>query len=144
MGEIDAAVGYTAYARFAAADLIEASLGWRLPVGSLTPFAGVDYAPPQTPLRGGGERQPSNLYLHGGAEWAVRGLPLTVRASVGREHGAMVPLGGAKWDWQLGATVALGKAEFGLAYVDTALTRFDPDLDRAGKRGLVVSASAGF
>lgn len=143
-GEIDASLSYTAYARFAAPDMVEASLGWRLPLGPITPFAGVDYAPAQTPLRGAGERLASNLYLHGGAEWAVRGTPLTVRGEAGRERGAMVPLGGSKWDWQVGAAIALGKAEIGLAYHDTALDRADPDLARAGKRGLVVSASAGF
>ncbi|GAA3999578.1 TorF family putative porin [Sphingomonas humi] len=143
-GQIDAAVNYVGYADLVASDYVEASIGWRRPVGPVTPFADIAFTPAQTPLRGGGGRLASNLYLHGGTEWSVRGSPLTFRAELGRERGSAAPAGRTKWDWQLGARASLGRFGVGLAYVDTAAARFDPELRRLSRRGLVLSVDSGF
>nr|WP_314446171.1 TorF family putative porin [uncultured Sphingomonas sp.] len=144
VGEIDLSAAYVGYADFASSDYVEATAEWRLPLGGLTPFAAVDWAPSQKPLRGGGERFRSNLYLHGGAEWQVPETALALHGELGRERGSFVPGGGTKWDWQLGASLSVRQFDLGLSYGNSTSSRDVAGAQELGKRGLVLSASRAF
>lgn len=90
---------------------------WEVPVsveraiGPLTLTAGAAYAPEQT-----GTFDQDNVYAYLRSDWEIRSpRPVTLTASVGLEDGAF---GDNKTDWSLGVSTQVGRADFGLAYVD--------------------------
>ena len=90
---------------------------WEIPVsveraiGPLTLTAGAAYAPEQT-----GTFDQDNLYGFLRSDWEIPSpRPITLTASIGLEDGAF---GDNKTDWSLGASTQVGRADFGLAYVD--------------------------
>ncbi|WP_321394341.1 TorF family putative porin [Emcibacter sp.] len=56
-----------------------------------------------------------NIYVYGDLESAIPDTPFTVSAHLGYEDGFF----DSKLDWSIGASVAYGGLDFGLAYVDT-------------------------
>lgn len=81
--------------------------------GPLTWTLGAAWAPGGQAALGGR----SNRYVWGGVELAPDGLPVSVRATAGRESGAYAP--GGKTDWLVGAVLPLGPLALGLDYVDS-------------------------
>jgi len=97
-------------------------------LGPLSGTVGVNYAPAQ----GAGR---DNTYVYGSLSAGVPRTPVTLKAGVGYEDGA---LGNRKLDWNLGASVRHGRLSAGLSYVD-ASTR-----GRLARAGPVVSFGVGF
>lgn len=95
-------------------------------LGPLSGTVGVNYAPD---VRGR-----DNAYLYTSLSAGVPRTPLTLRAGVGYENGA---LGNRKLDWQLGASVRRGRFSAGLSYADSSapgrLARAGPALSLGAK-----------
>ncbi|WP_438729026.1 TorF family putative porin [Parasphingorhabdus sp. DH2-15] len=102
--------------------------------GPLSLTAAVNYAPEQealgnfsaTPFSNG--QSEDNLYLSGGADFAIPNTPVTLSAHIGYSEGnpGLGPNGtsvaptGEYWDWSLGASVPItGPLSLSVAYVDT-------------------------
>jgi len=105
--------------------------------GPVTLLAGIAYAPRQKALgnfsntaqsRGQSE---DNLYIWGDVGGGVPGTPVTLKAHAGYSHGnpGLGPNGtsvtptGEYFDWLIGADYVLGPLTFGIAYVDTDITK---------------------
>lgn len=132
---IDVSTTYYAYPGTNGANAVEASASIEATRGPLSLSLGASVAPPQAGTRDDSGVKRPNLYLFAGASYAVLGLPVTARASIGRERGAwdMVE-GGSKWDWAIG--------------LETDLTRVRASLGYAGSNasgdGLVAGLSLAF
>lgn len=101
--------------------------------GPVTATLGLGYSPTQSALN-----DRDSLYVSGDVEVDVPHTPLTLSAHLGRTDGAQAP-GAAYADWSLGARLALGRAAFGIAYVDTDIADYRP-----GRAGLVGTANFSF
>lgn len=106
-------------------------------LGPVSVLGGVAYAPKQSALgnysntpQSAGQKQ-DNLYLWSDASGAIPGTPVTLKAHVGYSEGnpGLGPNGtsvaptGKYLDWLLGADVVVGPLTFGVAYVDTDISR---------------------
>ncbi|NIJ20318.1 uncharacterized protein (TIGR02001 family) [Sphingomonas naasensis] len=136
-GTLDVGASYYSYPAGSAAagkaNYAELTARYAQGLGPVTATLELGYSPAQRAL---GDRD--SVYVSGDVEVDVPHTPLTLTAHLGRTSGAQAP-DAAYADWSLGARVALGAAEFGLAYVDTDLADYRP-----GRAGLVGSASIGF
>ena len=114
-------------------------------IGPLSLTAGAAYAPPQEALgnvfftgaaaAAGIPNDPGdeedNLYLFGDAAAGIPTTPVTLKAHIGHSNGnpGLGPNGtsiaptGDYWDWSLGADVTYKALTFGVAYVDTDISR---------------------
>lgn len=113
-GALEVDVGFIEYVfpETEDSDYLELQFNLAHPLGPATATLGLAYTPPQ---RASGERD--NIYAGAGIELPVPGTPVTLAALAGIEDGAF---GDAKLDWSLGATLALGRFDIGLTYIDTA------------------------
>lgn len=106
-------------------------------VGPATILAGVAYAPKQTALgnysntpQSRGQKQ-DNLYLWTDVSGAIPGTPLTVKGHLGYSdgnpglgpNGTSVAPTGKYLDWMVGLDLPVGPLTFGVAYVDTDISR---------------------
>ena len=106
-------------------------------VGPVSVLAGVAYAPKQKALgnysntpQSTGQKQ-DNLYIWGDVSGSMPGLPVTLKAHLGYSNGnpGLGPNGtslsptGEYLDWMIGADIPYGPLTFGVAYVDTDITR---------------------
>lgn len=107
------AIGYL-YSDAANADYYELQGELGTNIGPVAAAAGIMYAPEQDNL---GDND--NWYLYTNLAAAVPNTPVTLKASLGYEDGAMVAGSKGKWDWSLGASVDYRQFTFGVAYVDT-------------------------
>ena len=102
-----------------------------LPFGPLRGTLGINFAPSQGNIGG------DNRYIYGSLSAAVPGTPLTLKASAGHEHGALVTGDSygriGKWDWRLGAEYGWQQLIFSLAYVGNDLPT-GPAWSARGKR----------
>lgn len=115
--------------------------------GAATLTAGVSYAPPQQALgkwyangtaaaagvfTDPGDKE-DNLYVWGDGAYVIAGTPLTAKAHIGYSDGnsGLGPNGtsiaptGKYVDWSLGLEAAWKSLTFGVAYVDTDISRAD-------------------
>jgi len=106
-------------------------------VGPVSVLGGVAYAPKQAALgnysstpQSAGQKQ-DNLYLWSDASGAIPGTPVTLKAHLGYSdgnpglgpNGTSVAPTGEYLDWSIGADVVFGPLTFGVAYVDTDISR---------------------
>jgi uncharacterized protein (TIGR02001 family) len=102
---------------------------------------GVAYAPEQDSLGGG-----DNLYLYTDVGFGLPGTPLTVTGHLGYTDGSLAPplLAGTTddtgLDWSLGASVAQGNFEVGVAYIGVE----GPAIDGFTDDAIVGTISASF
>jgi uncharacterized protein (TIGR02001 family) len=115
------AVGtFYAYPSDAGLNYVEGGATLSYEIGDLTPEAGLSYIPAQSATENESGSRRDNVYAFAGAEYAIAGTPVTVKARAGWENGAFdLSDRGGKWDWELGASAELGKVTVGLAYVDS-------------------------
>jgi uncharacterized protein (TIGR02001 family) len=101
--------------------------------GHASVSAGVSYIPRQRATRDEVGESHDNIYLFGTADYAVPKTPVTLKAGLGYERGALDEVDrGGKWDWTLGGEVELKPAKIGLAYVGS-------DADGGDRHALVAS-----
>jgi uncharacterized protein (TIGR02001 family) len=88
------------------------------PIGPVDATLAVRYAWPQAELG-----DDDDLYVSANGESPIgrlAGVPLTLGASIGVEHGAFAIEDG-KLDWSISMTASVRGVDFGIAYVDTDL-----------------------
>jgi uncharacterized protein (TIGR02001 family) len=116
-GTVDIGFGYFTYPdghlRDGNANFGEAFARYSHSVGPVTGTLGLGYSPKQASL---GDQD--SFYVSGDLRTTVPHTPVTLNAHLGHTDGALAP-NGRYLDWSLGATVALGKAQFGVTYLDT-------------------------
>ena len=167
---------YTYPGGFSESDVVEFYLRGSRTVGPAAVSVGVAYAPTQTSLgriynnaadyAAGIQRDPrrwDNLYLNADIAVGIPTTPLTAKAHIGYSNGnpGLGPNGtsiaptGTYFDWSLGADVAYKALTFGVAYVDTDISRNEsayllPNFSETDGIGriengtIVFSVSAGF
>ena len=107
-------------------------------LGPATLTVGANYAPAQAAVPGG------NLYLFTRAAAAVPGTPLTLKAGVGREAGALAG-GRVKLDWSAGVEArVLRLVTVGFAYVGNDLPVIAGPLQHSRSDGIEVKAGISF
>ena len=101
--------------------------------GPVAGTVGVNYAWSQSATGNG-----DNIYIY--TDWSapIPNTPVSLNAHLGYSDGSLSPTG-SYLDWSLGASVEVGPATLGLAYVDTDLGG-GPGVDSA----VVLSLSLGF
>lgn len=130
---IDLSATYYLYPDSGSDNYVEATAIATLTRGPASLALGTSYAPAQ---RGTGHAD--NLYLFGTADYALPKTPVTLMSGLGYERGAFDEVArGGKWDWTLGAEVALKPARLGVAYIGT-------DADGGNRHALVASAFVEF
>jgi uncharacterized protein (TIGR02001 family) len=112
-------------------------------VGPVTAKVGAMYAPKQSALDYGFGKE-DNFYMNGSLSGSVSGVGLT--ASVGHSFSQSYLTGGIKYtDWSLGASYTTGPVTFGVSYVDTDASGFNPASGKnIYKAGVVGSLSVAF
>lgn len=108
-------------------------------LGPATVTAGANYAPDQAAAHGG------NLYLYTRAAVGIPATPLTLRASVGRERGALAG-GATKVDYATGVEArVLRVVTLGVDYVGNDRPTVGPGrVERNRENGVVVRAGVRF
>jgi uncharacterized protein (TIGR02001 family) len=138
-GSVDIGFGYFTYPdahqRAGNANFGEAFARYSHTAGPVTGTLGLAYSPRQDSL--GGQ---DSFYVSGDLRGTLPSTPVTLAAHLGRTDGALAP-NGRYLDWSLGATVALGKAQIGLTYLDTDIPGA---LSTNAKSGLVGTAKITF
>ena len=90
-----------------------------LPIGPATTKLGAAFAPAQDAIGGN-----SNIYLFNDNSLPLKGTPLSLTSHIGWSKGdTTLSPGGDYLDWSLGAAASWRKLTFGLAYVDTNISR---------------------
>ncbi len=108
------------------------------PAGPENLLAGVAFAPKQEAL-GNWFNHPdsrigdteANFYVWGDASFTIPDAPVTLKAHIGYcdgnpglgPNGTSIAPTGKYWDWLLGADVVVGPVTFGVAYIDTDISR---------------------
>lgn len=91
-----------------------------VPLGPVTATFGLNWAPDQ------GNLSRSSRYAFGTLSAGIPNTPITLKATLGNERGALVvdESGSttSKWDWLIGADVTWEMLTFGVAYVGNDLT----------------------
>lgn len=90
-----------------------------LPIGPATAKLGAAFAPAQDAIGGN-----SNIYLFNDNSLPLKGIPLSLTSHIGWSKGdTTLSPGGDYLDWSLGAAASWRNLTFGLAYVDTNISR---------------------
>ena len=90
-----------------------------LPIGPATAKLGAAFAPAQDAIGGN-----SNIYLFNDNSLPLKGTPLSLTSHIGWSKGdTTLSPGGDYLDWSLGAAASWRNLTFGLAYVDTNISR---------------------
>ena len=90
-----------------------------LPIGPATTKLGAAFAPAQDAIGGN-----SNIYLFNDNSLPLKGTPLSLTSHIGWSKGdTTLSPGGDYLDWSLGAAASWRNLTFGLAYVDTNISR---------------------
>ena len=90
-----------------------------LPIGPATAELGAAFAPAQDAIGGN-----SNIYLFNDNSLPLKGTPLSLTSHIGWSKGdTTLSPGGDYLDWSLGAAASWRNLTFGLAYVDTNISR---------------------
>ena len=90
-----------------------------LPIGPATTKLGAAFAPAQDAMGGN-----SNIYLFNDNSLPLKGTPLSLTSHIGWSKGdTTLSPGGDYLDWSLGAAASWRNLTFGLAYVDTNISR---------------------
>lgn len=94
---------------------------------------GVSFVPRQHGTRDENGRGQRNTYLFAEANYEIPGAPVTLNARFGRERGWFDEVErGGKWDWSLGAEVAVHSARLGFGYTGS-------NADSGDRHGVVAS-----
>ena len=143
LATLDAGLLYYVYtgAGDADTDFIEPYASISAILGPVTGKLGVAYAPSQDAIGGA-----DNLYTYGDLLAAVPTTPITLKAHLGYSAGdSALTLGGENYlDWSVGADYAFKGLTFGVAYVDTDLSRADADAFFGDHRHELVDATVLF
>lgn len=102
-------------------------------IGPATVALEVSWVPDQDSFPG------DNVYVGAGVDIAIPDTPVSLRAAIGRETGGY----DNKWDWELGASYALGPLTASASYVDSNYGGID-EAGRNGRGGVVFSLLAEF
>ena len=108
--------------------------------GRVAAKVGVAFAPAQSAI---GNR--SNIYLAGDLSVGIKDAPVTLKAHIGRSEGdTTLSPGGGYTDWFAGVETAWRGVSFGLAYLDTNISKGEARVVGARPRdvGSAVVASA--
>jgi uncharacterized protein (TIGR02001 family) len=115
---VELSATYYAYPSDSSANYIEATAAIKATRGPASASVGISFAPPQHGTRDEEGRGHGNSYVFGAAEYEIPKSPVALKAGLGHERGWFDEVEhGGKWDWTLGAEVALAPAKLGLAYV---------------------------
>lgn len=136
-GTLDLGAGYYTYPAgdpaAGKANYAELYARYAQAAGPVTATLGLAYSPRQKSLD---DRE--SFYVSGDVQIDLPRTPLSLNAHLGRTGGALAP-DAPYADWSLGASVDLGPAQLGLAYVDTDIADYRP-----GRGGVVGTAKVSF
>jgi len=93
----------------------------------------VNWVPDQVSYPG------DTIYLGAGLDVGVPDTPVSLRAAIGRETGGY----DNKWDWELGASYAMGPLTASVSYIDTNYAGIN-EAGRNARGGVVLSLLASF
>lgn len=93
----------------------------------------VNWVPDQTSYPG------DNVYVGAGLDVGVPDTPVSLRAAVGRETGGY----DNKWDWELGASYAMGPLTASVSYIDSNYGGIN-EAGRNARGGVIFSLLASF
>lgn len=114
---LDLSLTYYLYPSDSDSNYLEATAILERESGPTTLKAGFSLAPKQHGTRDEWGGKHRNSYLFAGASHRLEQLPVTISAEIGHERGLFDEVeGGGKWDWCLGAGVALEPFRLGLNY----------------------------
>lgn len=114
---LDVSGTYYLYPSDSASNYVEAAAILSAAHGQASASLGLSWVPRQAVTRDEAGRH-ANFYSYGELSYELDNAPLMLCARLGYERGHFDEVDqGGKWDWMLGADLALDKATFGLAYV---------------------------
>ena len=125
---VELSANYFAYPAASSDNYFEVSAMATAARGNASASLGISYVPGQRATRDDAGRRHDNGYLFGAVDYALQQAPVTLKASLGYEHGAFDEVErGGKWDWSAGGEIALAPARLGLSFVGSNAD----DADRA-------------
>ena len=115
---LDMAVTYFAYPADPASNYYEATITAGATKGDGSAFIGLSYVPRQSATRGNATEAQGNLYVFARGEHAIPGSPISLTAQIGYERGYFDESAvGGKWDWGVGAELAISPVTLGASLV---------------------------